>query len=127
MGRGGQGGRAGFLAGGGPGGGGGRGGTLISPGFGPIRCGRFGVRNARVVKKVGEKEIPLCAKETPLGEKVTKVGEKVNFVGEKKYIVLIMFGHCSCLDAGGVVFQGLFLILLAIRSLRIWSTTFSGP
>ena len=84
MGRGGQGGRAVFLAGGGPGGGGGRGGTLISPGYGPIRCGRFVVKKTRVVKKVGEKETPLGEKETPLGEKVTKVGEKVNFVGEKK-------------------------------------------
>ena len=64
--------------------GGGRGGTLISPGYGPIRCGRFGVKNARVVKKFGEKETPLGEKETPLGEKVAKVGEKVNFVGEKK-------------------------------------------
>ena len=64
--------------------GGGRGGTLTSPGFGPIRCGRFGVKNARVVKKVGEKETPLDEKETPLGEKVTKVGEKVNFVGKIK-------------------------------------------
>ena len=64
--------------------GGGRGGTLISPGYGPIRCGRFGVKNARVVKKVGEKQTPLGEKETPLGEKVTKIGEKVNFVGEKK-------------------------------------------
>ena len=40
--------------------------------------------NARVVKKVGEKQTPFDEKETPLGEKVTKVGEKVNFVGEKK-------------------------------------------
>ena len=54
-GRGGQGRRAGFLGGGGPGGGGGRGGTLISPGYGPIRCGQFGVKNARVVKQSGEK------------------------------------------------------------------------
>ena len=45
---------------------------------------RFGVKNARVVKTVGEKETPLVEKETPLGEKATKVGEKVNFVGEQK-------------------------------------------
>ena len=64
--------------------GGGRGGTFVQPGYGPILCGRFGIKNARVVKKVGEKETPLGEKETPLGEKVTKVGEKVNFVGEKK-------------------------------------------
>ena len=64
--------------------GGGRGGTFVQPGYGPILCGRFGVKNARVVKKVGEKETPLGEKETPLGEKVTKVGEEVNFVGEKK-------------------------------------------
>ena len=57
-------------------GGGGRGGTLTCPGYGPIRCGRFGVNNARVVKKVGEKETPLGEKETPLGEKVTPLGEK---------------------------------------------------
>ena len=55
--------------------GGGRGGTLISPGYGPIRSGRFGVKNARVVKKVGEKETPLGEKETPLGEKVTIIFE----------------------------------------------------
>ena len=65
-------------------GGGGRGGTFVQPGYEPIRCGRFGVKNARVVKKVGEKETPLGEKETPLGEKVTKIGEKVNFVGGKK-------------------------------------------
>ena len=70
------------MGGGGPGGGGGRGGTLISPGYGPIRCGRFGVKNSRVVKKVGEKETPLGEKETPLGEKATKLAK--NFVGEKK-------------------------------------------
>ena len=56
-------------------------------GYGPIRCGRFGVKNARVVKKIGKKE-------TPLGEKATKVGEKVNFVGEKKFI-----HHISDLNA----------------------------
>ena len=85
MGRGGQGGRAGFLGGGGPGGGGGRGGTLISPGYGPIRCRRFGVKNARVVKKVGEKETPLDVvgeKKTPLGEKETPLGEKVTIIFE---------------------------------------------
>ena len=49
----------------------GRGGTFVQPGYGPIRCGRFGVKNARVVKKVGEKQIPLGEKETPPGEKVT--------------------------------------------------------
>ena len=46
---------------------------MISPGYGPIRSGRFGVKNARVVKKVGEKETPLGEKETPLGEKVTMI------------------------------------------------------
>ena len=66
----------------------GRGGTFVQTGYGPIRCGRFGVKNARVVKKVGEKETPLGEKETPLGEKATKVGEKVTKVGEKKYIVI---------------------------------------
>ena len=69
--------------------GGGRGGTFVQPGYGPIRCGRFGVKNARVVKKVGEKE-------TPLGEKVTKVGEKVNFVGEKKIHAGRVRRPCPC-------------------------------
>ena len=56
-------GRAGRVFGWGGGGragrveGGGRGGTFVQPGYGPIRCGRFGVKNARVVKKVGEKKI----------------------------------------------------------------------
>ena len=71
------GGRAGFFGWGRAGRrGGGRGGTLISPGYGPIRCGRFGVKNARVVKKVGEKKTPLGEKETPLGEKATKLAKK---------------------------------------------------
>ena len=48
--------------------GGGRGGTLVQPGYGLIQCGQFGVKNARVVKKVGEKE-------TPLGKKATKVAK----------------------------------------------------
>ena len=48
----------------------------------PMRTVR--VKNAGVVKKVGEKETPLGEKENLLGEKVTKVGEKVIFVGEKK-------------------------------------------
>ena len=43
-------------------------------------------KNARLVKKVGEEEIPLGQKETPLGEKVTKLAKKVNFVGEKKIV-----------------------------------------
>ena len=59
----------GVSGGPGGGGGGGRGGTLVQPGYGPIPCGRFEVKNARMVKKVGEKE-------TPLGEKATKLAKK---------------------------------------------------
>ena len=59
-----------------------------------------------MVKKVGEKQIPLGEKETPLGEKVTKVGEKVNFVGEKKNTSLCRegsSGEAMPLDAGRVL------------------------
>ena len=67
---------------------------MVQQGYGPILCGRFEVKNTRVVEKVGEKEIPLGEKETPLCEK-RHVGENINFVQvvymyfflAKKYIV----------------------------------------
>ena len=61
---------------GGPGGGGGTWRYVRTTGIwtDPMRTVRS--KNARVVKKVGEKETPLGENETPLGEKARKLAKK---------------------------------------------------
>ena len=88
--------------------GGGRGGTFVHSGYGPIRCGRFGVKNVRGVKIRG-------GKETSAGDStwlfcdvlyLAKKRPKVNFVDEKK------LHHPETCDTQCVYICGLYIIRL---------------
>ena len=56
---------------------------MVQQGYGPIQCERFGVKNARAVQNVGEKETPLGEKEIPLGEKETHLAKKQILLAKK--------------------------------------------
>ena len=43
---------------------------MVQPGYGPIRCGRFGVKNARVVKQSWRKRDPTWQKAKKLAKKI---------------------------------------------------------